>query len=72
MGGQGLGISLHWRRHFDHELCDSKDKCWPFPQTEMWELLVLVWGKRGANAWLLPYRQLLVFKFCVEMSVIRK
>lgn len=46
MGGQGLGISLCWRRHFDHELCGSKDKCWPFPQTKMWELLVLVWGRR--------------------------
>lgn len=52
MGGQGLSVSLCWRRHLDPELCGSADKRWPFPQTEKWDLLALVSGRRGASAWL--------------------
>lgn len=68
MGGQGLSVSLCWRRHLDPELCGSADKCWPFPQTKKWELLALVWGRRGDSAWLGPYRQLLILELCVELS----
>lgn len=52
VGGQGLAVSLSWRRHLDPELCGSTEKCWPFPQTEKWELLALMWGRKGASAWL--------------------